>query len=232
MTFYVFGSPSSIDLDVMVIVDQVSDDLEFNKRLILSFEPSILKITKSKKKINLNLAQIDSGYITKVYKGTADEVNNSLFTTYHLHPQYYSPLKIKGLLERNVDLKIVRAVRIILSLVSRTQFRDPVKKALKSDTFIDRVEALSKVDLSQVTSFGKKDSEEDVLKKIAFQIGQVLGLLEVKEYYSKEDISSAYSNLKPYLMRQSLDKTLLQQELIRFTHKIKTHCIKMNQTKE
>jgi len=231
MFFYIFGSLSSVDLDVMVIVNQVGDDLQFNKNLTISLEKEIQTITKTNKKININLAQIDSGYISKVYKGTADEVNNSIFETYTLHKQWH-PLKIKGLLERNVDLKIVRAVRIILGLISRTQYRKFIKDSLKKDSFIDRVEVLSKIDLTQIQDFAKKDNESDILKKIAFQIGQVLGLLEVKEYYSKEDISNAYINLRPYLMRQSLDKTLLQQELTRFTDKLKMNHPNMSQKKE
>lgn len=215
----------------MVIVHHVGDDVEQNKQMCAQFEKTIEKLLSPNKRVNVNLAQIDSGYVSKVFKGSVDEVNNSLLETYGDHKQYH-PLKIRGKLERNIDLKIVRSVRIILTLVSRTPYRASVKSALKDGTFLQRLEVLSKVDLTTVKDFGKKDDESDVMKKIAFQIGQVLGLLEVKEYYSKEDIGKAFSNLKPYLMRESKDKTLLQEELVRFTQRLLENYPKMGQKKE
>lgn len=231
MQFYIIGSKSSTEIDAVVIVNQVSDDLDFNKRLTGQFENSLKRILKTEKKININIAQIDSGYVSKVYKGTFDEVNNCIFSTYEDHKQYL-PLKIKGLLDRNVDLKIVRSVRTILSLLSKTQYRDFVKESLKKEDFLTRINTLSDIDLCKIKEFGKCYSEQEILKKIAFQIGQVLGLLEVKELYSKEDISVAYTNLKPYLMRQYQDRTALQAELIRFACKLKNNYPNMSQKKE
>ena len=60
-----------------------------------------------------------------------DEVNNSLYYTYNLHKQDF-PLIIKGPVERDIFRKDIRAVRGILSTLSRTQYRSDIKQSLKS----------------------------------------------------------------------------------------------------
>jgi len=163
---YIHGSEDSLDIDTYYIVDKVP-----------SFQES-KEFCDSIKDENANLLELDNeGHVCACYKGTIDECNNSLFTTYNLHEQSY-PLLIKSMVERDKWLKSLRAVRIILSHLSRTQYRKDVKAALKGSMY-ERIQLLKSIDLNAIDfdSLEHNQSGKDVMKIIAFQAGQTLGLL-------------------------------------------------------
>lgn len=64
----------------------------------------------------------------------------------------------------------------------------------------------------------KQGTAEDIKKVIAFQLGQILGLLEGREFYTKSSISKYYPSLKPYLYREVnsdiLDLQVLKNRLV------------------
>lgn len=208
MVFNVFGSPSSLDLDVIVFLDKLPP-LEECKKLALQMNKEIESLFIDNKKANTNFAVIQDGVIVKVFKGTPDEVNNSILMTYDHHKQQH-PCQVNRLLPRDFHQKILRASRIILSFYSRTDHRQEVKWALGGD-LIEKIECLRGIDFSKEVDFGKNGSQEDVLKNIAFQLGQVIGLSQGKEYYSKEDIASGIPELAPLLRREKLSETNMTQ---------------------
>lgn len=200
--YYLHGSVSSVDTDILVVVDLPSHNIQGNHDLCASYEEYLSDIYKDKP-VNVNLITIRNGQVTWCFKGTVDEVNNSLLDTYIIHEQPYD-LLVNVRLKRDFELKALRAVRIILSCLSRTEFRESVKTALKSDITY-QLSILENIDLTKIKDFGKKHKFEDYVKTIAFQIGQVFGLYLNKELYTKESISIMFRFLHPYLMRQPTD---------------------------
>jgi len=206
MKFYVFGSETSQDYDVFVETDKIPR-IEQCKIICKEFEKELEEIFYAKK-LNVNLCVIKDGYITDVHKGIVDECNNSLFYTYKHHLQVWEN-PIKGPVERNIDLKLVRALRIILAFLSKTQYRPEIKDALKSNSFLHRLNTLRNIDLTTIEDFGKKMDTKEVLKTIAFQIGQCRGLMDGKELYTKEGIIEHYESLREFLIRDSENLQLM-----------------------
>ena len=171
---YIHGSEDSTDLDVIYVVDELPPLQE-------------CKVFCSDKIENRNLITINDGIVTSVYKGITDEVNNSLFSTYNLHEQEY-PLLVTRFVQRDIHIKAIRAVRSILSHLSRSMFRTEIKNALRGSWSV-RIETLQMIydhfDEIDFDSLQNNMSGDDVKKLIAFQIGQVLALTDFVELYTK-----------------------------------------------
>ena len=200
--FQIFGSEDSKDYDIMVFVDEIGTKQESHER-VAEFDRK-LSLMFPDKPLNSNLAIIKYGVVTEVFKGTVDEVNNMLYLTYNLHEQKY-PLKITRLIERDVDLKILRTARVLLSFLSRTEHRPKVKKALKSD-LIEKLKVLADIDLTKILDLGSRNVKwEDYLKTMSFQLGQTLALMVGKELYTKNEIFQTFPELKTMLLREDVD---------------------------
>jgi len=217
--FYVFGSKDSIDYDVLVQVDYIPQDIDKAHNICKDFNTKLSTILIGKE-LNTNLAIFDNGKIVQVFKGTIDELNNVIFYTYHLHNQYH-PNPITSPVRRDVDQKILRVARFILSFYSRTFLRQEIKNALRNDlTF--KLEVLKKIDFITMQDFtGKKERLEDIYKVIAFQFGQVFSLIDgyEKDSYQKDGIILNYADLKKFLKREKLtnsDMEILNSYLARF----------------
>lgn len=213
LPFFIFGSKSSLDYDVLLIVDELKtiDEnhkliKEWNEKLEMQFVEAGLPF----KKVNCNLGIIENGQIISVFKGTYDEVNNSVFYTYNRHNQFH-PLMITTPFNRTGDnyfkhLKLKRCYRFLLSFYSRVpELREEIKNALRGD-FVKRYEVLSTIDFMKYTEFPKKkEKKEDIYKVIAFQLAQTISLFEGIEIYSKEGAIAHYPQLKNHLLRLPLD---------------------------
>ena len=188
--FFFHGSEDSLDVDVYFVVDQLGT---FNEAKKLCDELS------HQHAVNGNLIVIKDGQVVDVYKGTVDEVNNSILATYGLHKQNF-PIPITKKVERDICLKWLRVIRGILSHCSRTKYRPIVKAALRAESVIDKLKVLLEIDFSKIDDFGKEKPEE-VYKFICFQVAQYLGLLEGVEIYTK-------SKAKNYLANADVSKFL------------------------
>lgn len=208
MIFNIFGSESSIDYDIMVFLESIPS-IQESKKICLDFEKELQPIL-SDKKLNINLAVVKDGIITNVFKGTPDECNNSILETYNLHKQIH-PIQINKSLPRDVPLKVARAIRIILSFMSRSEYRALVKEALRSDTK-KRFQILEQIDISKIVDLGKNNQDLiEFYKHVAFQLGQCLGLFQGVELYTKEDMIKYFPELGKYLMRIPSDPLILQE---------------------
>jgi hypothetical protein len=187
MIRYIHGSHDSLDIDVFYVFDKLPSYKECYDFC-------------SNKEENRNIIVIKDGFVVDCFKGTVDEIQNSLLSTYHLHKQDFD-LIINSKVKRNIPLKIIRVIRCILSYFSRTVFKEQVKKALKSTSLKEKINIIKILDFDIVNEFGKNGSKEDIYKTISFQIGQVLGLLNGKEFYTKQDVSNEYKELEKYLYR-------------------------------
>jgi len=199
--FQVFGSSSSQDLDCMCFVERIPSIKESHE-LCERYAEYIQEVTQTDKEINTNICVVKDRRVVDTFKGTADEVNNSLYLTRDLHRQYNrSP--IERLVERDVELKILRTARVLLSFWSRSKHRPLVKKALKGDIY-EKIEAISSIDITEI-DFNKNINQKDYLKTLAFQLGQTIGLIEGKAFYTKEGMLSRFYDLEKYLMREEVN---------------------------
>ncbi|MDA1674980.1 hypothetical protein [Bacillus cereus group sp. TH152-1LC] len=185
---YRHGSEDSLDIDVVYVFEKMPTFQECQEFC-------------SDKQENRNIMVIENGTVVDCFKGSIDELNNGLYDTYDLHEQECE-LRIKRKVERDVLMKVIRAVRCILSHCSRTSYRKVVKKALKSSSWTERVQVLQSIDIHSIDDYGKSGSKEDIFKVFAFQIGQAWGLLEGMELYTKSSISTQFPLLKQYLYRE------------------------------
>lgn len=189
--FYKHGSENSVDNDVIYVFDELPD------------KEACRWFCAANKSENRNIITIKDGVVDKCFKGTPDEINNALLVTYSLHDQVY-PMLINRKVDRNKTIKAIRAVRIILSHISRSQYREEVKDALKSG-WGEKIKCLCDVDLTAIdySTLNKKMSREDVLKTIAFQLGQTYALLVLnKEVYTKSGVAAVCPELEPFIMRE------------------------------
>lgn len=195
--YHVFGSADSQDCDIMVFVDAIGSVAETRVQLA---EYKTLLQPAHDKIVNINLAIVRDGIVTEVFKGTADEVNNSLIDTYAFHNQT-SPLIITSRLKRDSGIKALRAMRGILSFISRTQYRGPIKQAL-AGTATDKHGLLKAIEFKYISDLGHKNTNlVDFYKTLAFQMGQSFLLNQGIEAYTKSDIGMRITDLAPFLNR-------------------------------
>jgi hypothetical protein len=223
--YQIFGSENSLDVDLVFFIEKMPETIL--EKLSLSKElTNSIKSNFPEKVINANLAVCKNCHLMEVYKGTTDELNNSLFYTYDFHQQQFKN-QINILLKRDIDLKFLRNSRMILSFLSKTEYRVSIKNALKGD-LNEKIQALEKIDLNKISSFGKNTNYQDVLKSIAFQLGQSISLDEKKELYTKNQIADYFPELRKYLLREkSTDLESLQKWLFNFVVILKNRNLKM-----
>lgn len=186
------GSEDSLDQDMYLVIKQPILNLQDCKKLCETFS-----------KYNINLIVIENGQVVWCYKGTIDECNNSILATYSLHSENIEPCPITNSLQRDVDLKVQRTIRGLLTYCSRTKNRSSIKEALRSDCIKTKVQALSTIHLEDIKDFNKKQELKDVYKFFAFQLIQTIALLENQtEIFTKTTAANYISGLKPYLYRQ------------------------------
>ncbi len=202
--FQIFGSENSQDYDVMIFVDDIPQNIDEAHNICKHYNAELSNLL-SDKVLNCNLAVLKNGYIIKVFKGTADEVNNALYYTYDYHKQYFDN-QVKAPVDRDVNQKILRVCRGILSFYSRSSLRTQIKPALRGDLRL-KVPAIEQIDFTTMTDFpGKKESIKDIYKVIAFQFGQLFSLIDnyESESYTKSGIIKNYPDLEPMLNRKDL----------------------------
>jgi hypothetical protein len=196
----VHGSEDSLDVDVFYVFDQMPSF--FDCQTFCSADPSE----------NRNIITIEDGVVSGCFKGTIDEINNGLIKTYPLHKQKdKNPIRCP--VERDMLIKSIRVMRCLLSHCSRTAYRSEVKKALKSSDWQLRLDTLRKIDFSSLSDF-QKDSRENVLKVFAFQVGQLLGLFNNLELYTKSSTAATFPVLKPFLYREKNSDSHALQNMI------------------
>lgn len=214
--YNIFGSASSKDYDVVFYVEHlgtIDNCHKVVKQYQTILEHVLFDIKKRPRKvINGNLAVLDTmnGTLVKVFKGTPDEVNNSVHNTYHFHTQdcarmISTEIKRGGSNEFYTHLKIKRCFRFILSFYSRVAtMRSNIKIALKGD-INQRIAAVDLINFVFHTEFpDKKELKEDIYKVIAFQLAQTTLLHEGIQIFTKEEVIHHYPGLKHAILREPL----------------------------
>jgi hypothetical protein len=199
-----FGSEDSVDRDALYLVSELPD-FEACREYCRS-------IAVGERRENRNLAVVQDGVVVDCFKGLPDELNNAVFSTYSLHPQEMANPIVQRV-RRMVPLKAVRAVRIILSMLSRTTERSQIKAALQSYNQEQRVETLRQID------FADAALDTESLKSIAFQLGQILALIDGIECYTKSEIMGLFPELAPFLRREPEADASVLNRLTAMLHK-------------
>ncbi len=204
---YVHGSEDSVDIDVMYVFDQLPD------------VTTCKSICDGNGNENGNIIVVNDGIVVAAFKGSVDEVNNALFYTYQLHEQDY-PLIIEHPVERDVILKDIKVIRKILSSFSRTQFRTDIKKALRGN-WETKLLVLKNLEYEKIDfSIIPKTTTKDLMKTLAFQIGQALALHQGIELYTKRAIAEHYPDLKDYLYRVDASNENMIKFIRRFANEV------------
>ena len=155
----------------------------------------------------------------KTSKGSADELNNALFTTYDLHEQVYQN-HIQRTVPRILESRIVRCARTLVGHFTRTDLRIQAKAALRADVNM-QIELLDTIELKNYTDFGKNGSVIEVYKTFAFQLGMTIALFADVELYTKEAIIKTFPELEHYLLRKEADSEALLKHLELFIMMVK-----------
>lgn len=213
LQFNIYGSKSSTDYDVMVFVSSIGT-IEYSHKMIKKINTELTqlfaKLGMPPKKVNANIGVVVDGMMTRVFKGTPDECNNSLFFTYHNHSQIHQQVVRFPYDRFDIDykhLKLKRCYRFLLSFYSRTKIRAEIKDALRGN-FLQRLAVLQCIDfnLPEFKDFpGKKESHDDIYKVIAFQLAQTISLMRGFQLYTKEEVIEDYPDLTPYIMREKVE---------------------------
>ncbi|MCU0390148.1 MAG: hypothetical protein MUE81_03445 [Thermoflexibacter sp.] len=217
--FYHYGSDDSKDQDVIIIIpDSLMPQIQEERKIMVND-----LLNKQQKNWNATLATIQNGYLTDtIYpKSWIDSLNNSLFTTYHLHAQQYEN-PIKGLLKRNKLLAIYKTARTVLSLLTRTHLRRDIRPIVNGIHSFDlKIKALKIINWHDIDDFNQRNAKnEDIWKTFAFYIGQNISLIEHNiEIYTKKDLVLHHPALDSLIYRRGVmpkDKSILQEYLMRW----------------
>ncbi|MGH1383791.1 hypothetical protein [Kordia sp.] len=207
-TYQIFGSKSSEDLDVCFFVDSL-DGIRGNHEVVKMYTAQTNFNTS--KPVNANLAIVENGIVIENFKGSADELNNALYTTYDLHDQKFKN-HIQHMVSRDLQSRIVRCARTLVGNFTRTDLRIQAKAAIREDVDT-QLDFLATIQLEKYTDFGKNGSVIEVYKTLAFQLGMTLALLNNKEVYTKEAIIALFPELENYILRKEQNSEALQKHL-------------------
>ena len=217
--FYLFGSENSTDYDVIVSVDEIPKNIDESHNICKYWNKKLSEVLTDKP-LNCNLGVFKDGTLIDVFKGTVDELINVIYYTYDNHKQFFpNPIEIPT--NRDLDEKILRVARFIISFYSRTDLRVEIKNALRGN-LKDKLEVLKKIDFVKMSDFPKKkERKEDIYKTLSFQFGQVFSLIDgfESDSYTKSGIAKNYPDLEVFLLRRSPsqdDLKVLNKYLKRF----------------
>lgn len=205
MKYYLFGSENSQDYDVLVECEDIPQNIN-EAHAICKAHNEALSLILTDKELNCNLITVKDNKIVDCFKGTEDELNNCLYYTYDLHKQSY-PNPILSPVERDINEKILRVARFIITFYSRTELRTEIKAALRGN-LLQKLAILKKIDFVTMTDFpDKKEKKEDIYKVLAFQFGQVFSLIEgcEEDSYTKNGIIKNYFSFANLLNRGNIE---------------------------
>ncbi|GEM_PF-3304044 len=212
--YFQYGSANSTDIDV--IISLTSADMPNTQEERKRF---VKKLTKPfNVDWNATLAVFENGTMkdTIYTKAWIDSLNNALFFTYRNHKQFWENPVIKKL-KRNKTLAIYKAVRTVLSMLTRTSMRSEIKPILKGIHPFDlKLKKLAQIDFTQFSEFNQTNgNDQDIWKILAFYIGQNFALIDSNaEIYTKQDLVDFSPFLSPFIHRneiKALDKKRLTQ---------------------
>lgn len=210
IAWVLYGSSDGADHDVALIAQR-----PFGTKEAQLLTPLVEKLLRQQhgqvfgadnKQLNINFCVVSGGNVSWCYKGTPDELNNSILIMYgehgtaQLHPNF-----ITSRMERNVILKILRCLRVLICSVSRSNVRHLIEPVLKNVAFSGRLAAISQLKFEDIKIILRsRDTLENIWKGIAFQMGQTLALVEGDEIFGKRRCAERFPVLESFLYRKEI----------------------------
>lgn len=223
--YYIYGSEDSTDQDVIIIIpkEEMPETQEERKNKVLFL------LKEHNLDWNATFAVIENGKITDtIYtKSWIDSLNNALLETYFLHEQKHE-LVVKEKHIRNKTLAIYKAVRTVLTMLTRTAYRTQIRPILKGiHDFNLKLEALHKIDFVSISEFNQKNTADAAIWKIiAFYVGQNIALIESDiEIYTKKSLVKTFPDLEPFIYKKKIttkEKAVLQHYINRWLELLNT----------
>jgi len=201
---------------VAITVDISLKKLRIDRINRLSYLLSKRLDIKDEREINVNLVVINSeGIVVWAAHGVAWQTNNAIFNTFKLHDLNMGKDNIvKSIIKPTnyqKNMKIHRAIRAILSMVTRTEnYRDLAKKYLRPNiTLRDRMHAVSLISCKKIiwdeNETEKKQKEH--LKRGCYQTIQTICVLRDNEQYTKQGLNNVSNGeLYVFLFRKTPDE--------------------------
>lgn len=224
--YYQYGSNNSTDIDVIISIPSAVMPIgqELRKRFVRQL------LDDFNLNWNATLAVFEDGImIDTIYnKSWIDSLNNAFFETYKYHVQFFE-IPVLKTVKRNKTLAIYKAVRTVLTFLTRTPLRTEIKPILKGvHPFYAKLDVLGAIDFNDFETFNQKNAPDvDIWKILAFYMSQNILLIERNiEVYTKNDVLVYYPELTPFILRQSItekDKTFLTQLKNEWLTAIKLH---------
>jgi hypothetical protein len=224
--FYVFGSENSQDYDVAVEVDFIPKNINEAHDICKRFNIELSAILPDKE-LNCNLITIKDNTIVDCFKGTSEELVNCIYYTYDNHKQFF-PNPILNPIDRDINEKVLRVARFIITFYSRTDLRKMIKMSLRGN-LVMKLLCLKEIDFVKMTEFtDKKEKDEDIYKVLSFQFGQLNSLFDGfdSDSYTKNGIIKNYPDLANLLNRGSvseIDLETLNKYLFKFINYIENN---------
>jgi hypothetical protein len=200
---FAHGSSNSLDQDRMYIFPLEHINTVIGDRARALLDDGI---------IDVNLVDFDEdGYVCENHKGQTDEIHNALLTTYPLHVQRFPlPTSMAPKIQRTAVLKYLTGMRRMFIRLTEVELTRPMmKESLRNHhpsigplTF-DRVDFTVIIPITNV----------DHAKTFAFQMGQIMGLIDGFDLFTKNDIVHAYPELEPFIMRRR-EESLAQSQVL------------------
>jgi hypothetical protein len=210
--YYQYGSSNSTDSDVIISIPSTVMPIgqELRKRFVRQL------LDDFNLDWNATLAVFEDGVmIDTIYnKSWIDSLNNAFFETYKYHIQFFE-IPVTKTVERNKTLAIYKAVRTVLTFLTRTPLRTTIKPILKGiHPFYAKLDVLKTIDFNSFETFNQKNAPDiDIWKIVAFYIGQNILLIEKDiEIYTKNDVLVHYPELDAFILRKTItekDKVFL-----------------------
>ncbi|MEG1592234.1 hypothetical protein [Chryseobacterium sp.] len=200
-SYYFFGSDDSLDVDVM-IDHPAASSLESDSQIIKILKEDFPEIDAW----NINIIRIDEGQVIHSIpnKGSADSANNSLFLTYKNHSQAYE-FPLKKMVERVIPISCVRCVIATLMWFKGNNLNDQylqnIRPAILSGNWSEYLKQFLALDFSKVFTYDDTINK-NILKSLAFNIGQNIALIQGEEFYTKKSLTIRFPELFPLLYRK------------------------------
>lgn len=170
LKWIIFGSKTSTDWDVIVLVEPefLQNPPHILLRKNLEMDQILGKIlnVKVNKPVNSCFGYWNNGVIVTCQKGSVEETNNSIFHTYHNHPQMYETCPINRVLPRDLQSKqrkVLGSIRMIVSIITHCELNCNIREILISIMKIPEFNNSSAISLFKILCLKIVDLKKSIV---------------------------------------------------------------------
>lgn len=211
---YQFGSSNSSDIDYFVDLDLESEDTKEFRRELMKIKKTLKKYIAqqssrlSEQDIDIQFIKIKDGEVVWAENKDPEETNNCLLNTFKNHAvnvNNYKECPVRHYLTQSVTLKAIKVIRMTLTLLSRTDYREDAKSLLNEGKFNERLKFIDELctegKFAKIYNFGKSQGIVEIYKDLAFYYAQLYAVMNDEHVFTKFDASVRYPDIAPYILR-------------------------------